>query len=247
MESAGRTERVALVRLGGRLFEVIVVLAAGVAMLYEIGVEITPVLAGLGVGGVAVALASQKTIENLFGGIVVIGDRPIRIGQICRVGTMTGTVEDIGLRSTRIRTQSRTVITVPNAELAAASVEDFGARDKILFDHAISLRYETTADQLRAVLEGAATLLRQHACVEPATVRVRLLRFAPSGVEIGLFAYVRTLELEAFMAVQEDLLLATLGLVETCGTALALPSQTTYIAVDGRSEARSFDSLLKRS
>lgn len=197
-----------------------------------IGINLTPVLAGLGVGGIAVALASQKTLENLFGGMMVIGDSPIRIGHFCRVGTMAGTVEDIGLRSTRIRTPARTVISIPNADLASQSIENLAARDKMLFNHTITLRYETTADQLRFVLAGVRTLLYQHEKVESPSVRVRLLRFAPSGLDIELFAYVEAIDLEPFLAIQEDLLLRLLDIIESGGTALAFPSQTMYFTRD---------------
>ena len=153
------------------------------------------------------ALASQKTLENLFGGMMVIGDSPIRIGNFCRVGTMTGTVEDIGLRSTRIRTFARTVISIPNADLASQSIENFAARDKILFNPVFALRYETTADQLRFVLAEIRALLYRHQQVETSSARVRLLRFAASGLEVEIFAYVTVTDYDEFLAIQEDLLL----------------------------------------
>ncbi len=232
LESRGRTERIALVRLTGRLLQTAAVVAGALTLLQAIGINLTPVLAGLGVGGIAVALASQKTLENLFGGMMVVGDSPIRIGNFCRVGTMTGTVEDIGLRSTRIRTLARTVISIPNADLASQSIENFALRDKLLFNHVFALRYETTADQLRFVLAEARALLLRHQQVEPSSVRIRLLRFAPSGLEVELFAYVTVTDYDEFLAVQEDLLLRLMDTIEASGTALALSSQTMYFSRD---------------
>jgi MscS family membrane protein len=232
LERAGRTERIALVRLGGRLFEAAVVFVGALVFLRRVGLDVTPVLAGLGVGGIAVALASQKTLENLFGGIMVTGDSPVRIGNYCRVGSLAGTVEDIGLRSTRIRTLNRTVISIPNAEMAGTSIENFGARDKMYFAHTLSLRYETTAEQLRAVLDSTRRLLAADPRVEPATSRVRLIRFSPSGFDVECIAYVLTPEFDAFLVVQEDLLLRIVDVVASCGTALALPSQTLYVSKD---------------
>ena len=231
-EQQSNTERVALVRLGGRLLQTVAFIVGVLALLQSVGINLTPVLAGLGVGGIAVALASQKTLENLFGGIMVIGDSPIRIGRFCRVGTMTGTVEDIGLRSTRIRTLARTTISIPNADLAIQSIENFATRDKFLFSHTITLRHETTADQLRYVLAGARALLYQHPRVEQALARVRLLRFTATGLDVELFAYVTVTELEDFLPIQEDLLLRLMDVVEAGGTALAVPSQTTYLTRD---------------
>jgi MscS family membrane protein len=232
MERAGTTERIALVRLVGRLLQFAVAVIGVLALLQAFGINLTPVLAGLGVGGIAVALASQKTLENLFGGMMVIGDSPVRIGNFCRVGSMTGTVEDIGLRSTRIRTLTRTVISIPNAEIASSSIENFAARDKLLFQQTFSLRYETTPDQLRFVIAESRRLLYQHAAVEQLDARVRLLRFAPSGFDVEVFAYVLTDDYAQFLAIQEDLLLRLLDVVAASGTALAYPSQTMYLGRD---------------
>jgi MscS family membrane protein len=228
----GTTERVAIVRLGGRLLQAAALLIGVLVLLQSVDINLTPVLAGLGVGGIAVALASQKTLENLFGGMTIIGDGPIHIGQFCRIGTMAGTIEDIGLRSTRIRTMARTVISIPNADMAIQSIENFAARDKILFNHTLTLRHETTADQLRFVLAGARTLLYQHPKVEQAAARVRLLRFTSTGLDVELFAYVTATELEDFLPIQEDLLLRLMDTIEAGGTALAAPMQTTGLARD---------------
>ena len=237
LERQNITERVALMRLVGRLLQAVAIVVGALTLLGSIGINLTPVLAGLGVGGIAVALASQKTLENLFGGMMVIGDSPVRIGNFCRVGTMSGTVEDIGLRSTRIRTLARTVISIPNADMAIQSIENFATRDKILFNHTFTLRHETTADQLRFVLAGARTILYQHARIESSAARVRLLKFTPTGLDVELFAYVTTTDVEEFLAIQEDLLLRLMDTIEAGGTALAVPSQTTYLARDGGVDA----------
>ncbi len=236
-ERRGATERIALMRLSGRLLQTAAVVVGALILLGAVGINLTPVLAGLGVGGIAVALASQKTLENLFGGMMVIGDSPIRIGNFCRVGTTLGTVEDIGLRSTRIRTLGRTLISIPNAELASQSIENYAARDKIVFNPVIGLRYETTAEQLRFVLAQMRTLLYGHPHIETDSARVRLLRFGSSSLDVEIFAYVTVTDYNQFMAIQEDLLLRLMELVEAAGTGFAFPSQTTYIARDGGLDA----------
>jgi MscS family membrane protein len=234
LERRGTTERVALVRLTGRLLQAVAVMVGVMVLLGAVGINLTPVLAGLGVGGIAVALAAQKTLENLFGGMMVIGDSPIRIGNFCRVGTMTGTVEDIGLRSTRLRTLARTEISIPNADLASQSIENFAARDKILFNPVFTLRYDTTAEQLGGLLAGFRALLGQDTRLETASARVRLIRFAPAGFEVEIFAYIKVTDWERFLAIQEDLLLHLLAIVEKSGTALALPSETLLGQLGGR-------------
>lgn len=232
LERGGRTERIALVRLAGRLLQTAAVVVGVLAFLRAVGINLTPVLAGLGVGGIAVALASQKTLENLFGGMMVIGDSPVRIGNFCRVGALSGTIEDIGLRSTRLRTAGRTTISIPNADLASQSIENFATRDKMLFNHLFTLRFETTTDQLRRVLAETRAFLHRDERVEKDSLRVRLLRVAPSGFEVEVFAYVLSADYVVFLGIQEELLLGLVEIVEASGTALALPSQTMYFARD---------------
>ena len=232
------TERIALVRLAGRLLQTLAVVVGAMALLAAIGINLTPVLAGLGVGGIAVALASQKTLENLFGGMMVIGDSPIRIGNFCRVGTMSGTVEDIGLRSTRIRTIARTVISIPNGDFASQSIENFAARDKILFNPVLALRYETTADQLRFVLAEIRALLCRHEQIQTSSARARFLRLGPSSLDVEVFAYVMVTDYDEFLAVQEDLLLRLMDTIEASGTGLAFPSQTLWTSRGTRASTR---------
>ena len=124
-------------------------------------------------GGIAIAFAAQKTLENLFGGISIIFDRTIRVGDTCKIGTQSGVVEDIGLRSTSLRTDARTVLTVPNGQLSAMNVENFGMRDKSYFYHVIGIRRETGAAQMRAVLDALRKLLNDDVRVEPETSRSR--------------------------------------------------------------------------
>lgn len=215
--------RIAIIRLSSTFLKALVIVAGAVVILYMMGVNLTAVLAGLGVGGIAVAFAAQKTIENLFGGIMIASDRPIRVGDFCRAGDYNGTVVDIGLRSTRLRTVARTIVSVPNGLLAQMSLENFSMRDKILFNHKILLGLETSVDQLRFVLERTQELLQDHSKLEPATYPVRLSGLKKSGFEIEFFAYVLETEFDAFLQVQEELLLQIVDIVEASGTSFALP------------------------
>src|SRR6185503_18288046 len=127
----GRAGAVSVIPLGRRTFKIFVAIMAGIAIVQNLGYDATGILAGLGVGGLALALAAQKTVENLFGGVMLITDQPVRVGDLCRFGTRTGVVEDIGLRSTRIRTPERTVVSVPNAEFASTQIENLTLRDRM--------------------------------------------------------------------------------------------------------------------
>jgi MscS family membrane protein len=226
------SDKVSMVQLGRKLSKIMVVIVGILVIFYIAGINIGAVLAGLGIGGIAVAFAAQKTLENLFGGFMIISDQPIRVGDFCRAGDHLGTVENIGLRSTRIRTLKRTVVSVPNGLLAAMSLENFAMRDKIWFHHTLHLRYETTADQLRYILVEARKMLYEHSKVETPSARVRFTGFGNASLNLEVFAYVLETEYEAYLSIQEDLLLRIMDIIEASGSGLAFPSQTTYLAGD---------------
>lgn len=194
--------------------------------------EVTALIAGLGVGGIAVALAAQKTLENVFGYLMIIGDHPVGEGDFCRFGDQVGTVEEFGLRSTKVRTLDRTVVTVPNAEFSAMKLENFAKRDRIRFYTVLGLRYETTPDQLRHVLVEIRRLLLSHAKVHPDPARVRFVGFGAYSLDVEITSYVSTSDWAEFLAVREDLLLRLMDIVASSGSGFAFPSQTTYVARD---------------
>ena len=234
---ATSSDKISMVQLGRKLSKILAVIVGTVVIFYIAGINIAAVLTGLGIGGIAIAFAAQKTLENLFGGIMIISDQPIRVGDFCRAGDYFGTVENIGLRSTRIRTLKRTVVSVPNGQLAVMSLENFAMRDKIWFHHTLRLRYETTADQLRYILAEIRKMLYEHSKVESPSARIRLKGFGTSSLDLEVFAYVLETEYESFLHVQEDLLLRIMDIVEASGSGFAFPSQTTYIGKDSGLDA----------
>jgi len=212
----------------------IVVSVLAVLMLLEaVGVQVSALIAAIGVGGIGVALAAQRTVENLFGGLAVVGDRPVQEGDFCRFGNQQGTVERIGLWSTRLRTPERSVLTVPNAQFLTLQVENLQERDRILFNTTLRLRYETTPDQLRWVLVTIGSLIDSHPRLDPDSSRVRFSGFGSSSLDVELFVYVRTRDANDYLAVREDLCLRVMDIVSAAGTAFALPAQTNYSAADG--------------
>jgi MscS family membrane protein len=215
--------RIAMARLLDKLSKALVVLIGALILFYIAGVNLTAVLAGVGIGGIAVALAAQKSLENLFGSMTIISDKAIRVGDFCRAGEFTGTVEDIGLRSTRIRTLGRSVVSVPNGQLITMSLENFTLRDKFLFHHRIHLGYETSADQLRGCIAEIRTMLRVHPKAETETARVSLTAFRGWSIEIEVFAHVLETSDAAFLTVQEELLLQIMDIVRANGAKFALP------------------------
>ena len=215
--------RIETEHLVNRLAKAVVVLAGGTIVLYIAGVNLTAVLTGVGIGGIAIALAAQKYLENLFGVVTIISDKPIRVGDFCRVGEFTGVVEDIGLRATRIRTAGRSVVSVPNGQLVTLSLENFSLRDKTLFKHRIHLGYETSASRLRAVTEGIRAMLSGDSKVEGRTARVSVTAFRDLSIEVEVFAYILETADAAFHAAQEELLLRIMDIVEANGAKFAFP------------------------
>jgi MscS family membrane protein len=234
IEKRGGADATAVIRLCERTLNVLTFCFVVSLLLKGAGLikDVSTLLAGVGVGGIAIAFAAQKTLENLFGGVSIIFDRTIRVGDFCRVGTQSGTVEDIGLRSTSLRTDANTVLTVPNGQLSAMNVENLGMRTKMYFFHVIGVRRETTVEQMRAVLEALTKLLGADPQVEPATSHVRLIRFAPSSFDIEIAAYILTTDSLKFLEVQEGLLLRIMEAIESSGTSAAFPSQTLYLGRD---------------
>jgi MscS family membrane protein len=214
-----------LARLVRRLVDLLVIFVGLIAILRHFGIDPTPALAGLGVGGIAVALAAQKTLENVIAGASLIFDQAVRVGDVLKMDQVTGTVEYIGLRSTRIRTSERTLVSVPNSQIANTTLETLSARDMYWFHPLLSLRYETTPQQLQAVIDGIRGLLSKQAAVDQSTVRVRFNRLAAFSLDVEVSAYVFARDWPHFLELQEPLLVGVTRIVEQSGTAIAMPWQ----------------------
>ena len=235
-----------LMLLGERIVKAMIFVVGVLAVLGNLGFNMSTALAGLGIGGLAIGFGAQKTIENLFGGVSVLGDEVFRVGDVCRFGDRTGVVEDIGLRSTRIRTEERTLVAIPNGTVATINLENLSRRDKILFKTTLGLRLETKADHVRFVLAEIRRLLYSHPKVETKTVRVRLVDIAGTSLSIELFAYILTRDFNEFAAVREDLLLRIMDVMEDSGGSLALPSQTLYLSRDTGVEKEKAENAVKK-
>jgi MscS family membrane protein len=232
LASDGRLAERSLVSLVRRVLEVVFFLLIGFAVVDRLGYNVTAALAGLGIGGLAIGLGAQKTFENLLGGISILTDKALVVGDSCRIGDQKGVVEDIGLRSTKLRTEDRTLVSIPNGTVATAILENYRLRDKILCRQTIRLRYDLSPDHVRHVLNQIHNVVVLHAKVEESTARVRLIRFADYFVEVEIYAYILERDYSAFLDAQEDLMLHVLETIDRTGAALALPSQTTLVTKD---------------
>jgi len=231
------------------LFRLLGIVIAAFILIYAaefFGMSIAPLVAGLGVGGLAIALAIRPTLENILGGLTLFADRPVRVGDFCRYGTEIGTVHEIGLRSTRIRSLERTLVTIPNAEFSQMQLDNFTARDIRLLRTTLHLRYETTMDQLRYVLAELRKLLLGHPMVTEAPARVRFIDFGEHSLNVEIFAYLRCQDQNTFLAIREDVLLRVADIVRESGTAFAVPTRTLHLGRDaGLNKERSKDAEMK--
>lgn len=228
----GRLAERSLLSLSRRVLDVLIFVIIALFVLSLMDVNVTAALAGLGIGGLAIGLGAQKTFENLLGGISILTDKAIVVGDACKIGDRAGTVEDIGLRSTRIRTEERTMLSIPNGTVAAATLENFRFRDKILCRQIVRLRYDLSPDHLRYVVEQIREALAKNPKVETTTSRVRILRFGDYAVEVEIYAYILERDYGKYLAAQEALILDVLETLDRTGAALALPSQATIVTQD---------------
>lgn len=236
MEKRGRLASTAILRPLRRTADFFAVMVGLIIALHSFGVNPSAALAGLGVGGIAIALAAQKTLENVIGGASVILDEAVHVGDFCKIGDVVGTVEEIGLRSTRVRTMDRTLVNIPNGQIATMSLENYSARDSFWFRHMIGITYETSPASLNNVLERIRTVLEKDSRVMRGSSRARFLRFAESSLEMEVFAYVRAREWTEYLEIQEDLLLRIREVVTSNGASMAFPSRMIYLQRDHEGE-----------
>ncbi len=227
--AADRPASRSLLAITARFTKVMIVLLGAIVVLAQLGVSVGSLIAGLGIGGLAIALAAQKTVENLFGTLSIGVDQPMREGDFVKLGDVLGHVETIGLRSTRVRTLDRTVVTIPNGQLANERIESYAVRDRIRFACVLGLVYGTTPAQLRAVLADLEAVLRAHPKIWPDEVTVRFQQFGASSLDVDVIAWFQTIEFSEFRGIRQDLLLAFMEVVERHGSAFAFPTRTVHL------------------
>lgn len=231
-----------LLPVGRKIAKVVLAALGGVAVMNELGFQVASLLAGLGIGGIALALAAQKTVENLFGSLSIGVDQPFRTGDFVKIEDFVGTVETIGMRSTRIRTLDRTIVTIPNGKLADMRTETFAPRDRIRLLANLGLVYSTTPAQMRAVLAGIERTLRAHPKLWPESTSVRFSALTDSTLNVEVVAWLQTSDFAEFTAIRQELFLAFMEVVERAGTSFAFPTRTLHLvpagAPDGAPPAR---------
>jgi MscS family membrane protein len=226
-----------LLPLGRKLSKVGLLALGLVAVLNELGFQVASLLTGLGIGGIALALAAQKTVENLFGSVAIGVDQPFRVGDFVRIEDVVGTVETIGMRSTRVRTLDRTLVTFPNGKLADMRAETFAVRDRLRLAVNLALSYGTTAAQMRAVLSELEAALRGQPKIWQEGISVRFTALLDSALNVEVAAWFQTADWNEFTAIREELLLRFLEIVERAGTSFAFPTRTVHLVGEKRAGA----------
>ena len=218
-----------LVSVGGNLVRGTIVFAGVLAMLSALGYPIGTLLAGLGIGGLALAFGAQKTIENLFGSVAIAVDQPFRVGDLVNADGISGVVESVGLRSTRLRTAERTLVSIPNGKLADQRVESCTAGDRFRLSTTLGLRYDTTREQMQQAISGIERVLHEHPKIWPEGASVRLAAFGASSLDVEVLAWFEVPDWADFVACREAILLAILQVVRDAGTDFAFPTRTVHL------------------
>jgi MscS family membrane protein len=203
------------------------------AALQIFGLDLSTVIAGLGIGTAAIALASQQTLSNLFGGASVVADQVLNVGETCMIDGKIATVERIGVRSTQLRTADRTVLVVANGDLAQSRIEKLSARDG--FRHVVTLgvRYETSPEAMLAIVADLEARMKEEPLVDPASAMAHWIGFGESSLNIEVRGMFRTLDMPTYRAAIQRLNADFVRIVARHGSGFAFPSRTVYMAQDG--------------
>jgi MscS family membrane protein len=212
-----------MIIVGGNLLKAAVLMIGGVSTAAAFGYPVATVVAGLGIGGIAFAFGAQKTVENLFGSIALAADQPLRVGDVVKVEGVEGQVEQIGARSTRLRTADRTVVTIPNGRLADSRIESLATRDRLRMSTTVMLAYGTTEAQVREIIDGIDRRLRAHRLVWPDVVVARLANLGPASIDVEVMCWFQTSDFDAYRDARQELLLAIIGVVEQAGARFVGP------------------------
>jgi MscS family membrane protein len=215
------------------LIKILVLVFGLLFWLNNIGVNITTVLAGLGVGGLAVALALQKPLEDMMGALTIFSQASVRVGDLCRFGSTVGWIEDIGLRTTRVRTLTNSVVSVPNSQFAYMEIDNLAFREKIRYWPTLRLRYDTRLETIRTICERIRGMLAADENVYEEPLRVRFTDFDDDAILVKIHSFLRTADYPTSLEYREKLNLGIMAIVEEEGARFALPGSSIYLEGEG--------------
>jgi MscS family membrane protein len=226
-----------LIRLGMRFAGIAIAIGFLVQGSYELGFPTYSVLAGLGVGGLAVALAARDSLANLLGSLLIMIEKPFRVGHSVRVSGGEGTVEDVGFRSTRIRTPDNSLISIPNNNVVNATVENLSLRGMRRQRFLIQVTYDTPREKLEELMAGIKQLITDHPLTNRTNFNVRFNDFAEGSLNILVYFHIETTDYSAELAAREDILLRIMDLAKQLGIDFAFPTRTLLIETSSEPDA----------
>ena len=197
---------------------------------YELGFPAYSVLAGLGVGGLAVALAARDSLANLLGSMLIMIEKPFRVGHYVKVSGGEGTVEDVGFRSTRIRTPDNSLISIPNNSVVNATVENLSLRRMRRQRFLIQVTYDTPREKLKELMAGIKQLITDHPLTNKTNFNVRFNDFGESSLNILVYFHIETTDYSGELEAREEILLQIMDLAKQLGIDFAFPTRTLLIA-----------------
>lgn len=227
-----------LVPIVHRSLKVFLVLLGAVLFLQNLGYSVGSLLAGVGIGGAALAFAAKDTLANIFGVLVIFLDRPFQVGDWIEVGDIEGTVEDIGLRVTRIRTFANSVITIPNSTFSASAINNWSRMKKRRIMMSVGLTYDTKPDQMEQVVEKIRGIIKDDPAIHDDFFLVNFDKFGASSLDVFIYCFTRTTNWGEFLQAKQDFMLQIMRVVDEMGLSIAFPTQTLHVAsLPGEDEA----------
>jgi len=206
------------------------VLVMGViAILQNNGVNVASLIAGLGIGGLAVALAARETLANFFGSVTIFMDRPFKIGDWIKSGNVEGTVEEVGFRSTRIRTFYNSLVSVPNSNLANADIDNLGLRKYRRLKTVLNLTYSTTPEQMEAFVEGIKAIVKANDHFRQDAYEVHFNSFGAHSLDVLVYVFFDVPDWSTELQQRHNFLLEILRLAKEVGVEFAFPTQTLHM------------------
>ncbi|MEO0812509.1 MAG: mechanosensitive ion channel family protein, partial [Myxococcota bacterium] len=218
-----------LVPLIRRTLKIIVAVTAGIWVAQNLGYSVTSLIASLGVGGLALALAAQDTVANFFGSVVVFTDRPFQIGDWVQFGDIEGTVEEVGFRTTTIRRFDKSTVMVPNSTFSTSAITNHSRRSMRRISMTLGVSYETSGEQMSELLEKLREIVKSHEGLDQGFSFVHFTGFGGSSLDIQVYCFSESTDWVTFLKTQEALMLRFMAVVNEMGLEFAFPTQTVYL------------------
>lgn len=218
-----------IIPLFRKTLKVVIVITIGIMIIQNMGYSVTSMIAGLGVGGLAIALAAKDTVANVFGSVVVFTDRPFHVGDWVEFSGIEGTVEEVGFRTTRIRRFDKSQVTVPNATFSSNAITNHSRRHIRRISMTVGVSYETNSGQMRQLLEDIRTLVAEHDAIDQGFHFVHFVAFGASSLDIQIYCFTKSTVWTEFLAAREDLMLKIMDRIAARGLEIAYPTRTVYL------------------